>query len=41
MLSFFEARDKIAFSKNQAKLKKYNISVNRSFDFIESYELKV
>ena len=41
MLSFFEARDKIAFSKNQAKLEKYNISVNRSFDFIESYELKV
>ena len=30
MLSFFEARDKIAFSKNQAKLEKYNISLTEA-----------
>ena len=30
MLSFFEVRDKIAFSKNQAKLEKYNISVTEA-----------
>ena len=30
MLSFFEARDKIHFFKNQAKLKKYNISLTEA-----------